>query len=78
MSTGYGSVQQRIRDVARASGEWLSLPELAAEVYGVADCSEAQIVAVRRAIRRMISEGRLETKGGGHGRRRYVRWEKNT
>jgi hypothetical protein len=70
MSRGHGRVQRAILKAVAASRDYGStIPDLVWRCYPGEEATEARVVAVRRAVRRLIAEGRLIEQAGFYGRR---------
>lgn len=59
MSRGPGRVQRAVVDIFTESEEWLTVPEMAARVFGERP-SRAQLESVRRALKMLARDGRVE------------------
>jgi hypothetical protein len=81
MSRGRGKVQRRLLDILNADDRAFETFELTAQVFGVAPdergqilVTDAQLVAVRRALQRLACERVIRSFGRGFrdGRRRWA------
>jgi hypothetical protein len=70
MSRGHGRVQRAILEAVAASRDYgTTIPDLVWRCYPGEEATEAHAVAVRRAVRRLIAEGRVIEQAGFYGRR---------
>lgn len=81
MSRGHGKVQQRLLDILNGDDRAFETFELTARVFDVSSnedgeilVTDAQLVAVRRALQRLACERVIRSfgRGFGDGRRRWA------
>jgi hypothetical protein len=74
MSRGHGGVQRAVLEAVESNRYGTTIEDLVWRCYPGEESTQAHIVAVSRAVRRLIDEGRLMEQAGFYGRRISSAW----